>query len=235
MTNSQSLIPVERIEHLILVIRGQEVMLSHDLASLYDVEPRTLLKAAKRNKERFPEDFMFQLTWEEVDLLASRLVAPDAIPSKVSRSQFAILKHGGNTKYRPYAFTEQGVAMLSSVLRSPRAVAVNIEIMRAFVRLRQMLLSHADLAKKVDALDKEVRQPVQGRFRRPAAVNAAAGGEAETADRISCKTVNQIRRVERRGGRRRLSEKRYPFVTLSADNLLCPLLLSQTRRLNTEH
>jgi hypothetical protein len=155
MSNSQSLIPVERIEHSILLIRGQKVMLSHDLASLYDVAPRTLLQAAKRNKERFPEDFMFQLTWEEAELVASRSTPAEPSPSKALRSQIVILQPTGHLRYRPYAFTEQGVAMLSSVLRSPRAVAVNIEIMRAFVRLRQMLLSHADLARKVDNLERK--------------------------------------------------------------------------------
>jgi hypothetical protein len=155
MPKFQSLIPAERIERSILVIRGQKVMLNHDLASLYDVESRTLIQAAKRNKERFPDDFMFQLTWEEVQLLEPLAATLDGAPPEASRSQFVILKKGGNPKYRPYAFTEQGVAMLSSVLRSPRAVAVNIEIMRAFVRLRQMLLSHADLARKVDALERK--------------------------------------------------------------------------------
>lgn len=128
-------------------------MLSTDLALLYGVEPRTLVQAVKRNIERFPEDFMFQLTWDEADILKSQSVISSSPDGGRSRSQFVILKQGENVKYLPYAFTEQGVAMLSSVLRSPRAVAVNIEIMRAFVRLRQMLLSHAELAKKLDSLE----------------------------------------------------------------------------------
>ena len=101
-------------------------MLSTHLAELYEVEPRVLVQAVKRNIERFPGDFMFQLTWEEVALM---------------RSQPVILKRGQNIKYLPYAFTEQGVAMLSSVLHSDRAIHVNIEIMRALVGLRQMLAS----------------------------------------------------------------------------------------------
>ena len=140
MPNSQSLIPTERIERSILLIRGQKVLLDNDLASLYGVETKRLVEATKRNIERFPEDFMFQLDEEEFANL---------------RSQFATSSLWGGRRHAPYAFTEQGVAMLSSVLRSPRAVAVNIEIMRAFVRLRQMLLSHADLARKVNALEKK--------------------------------------------------------------------------------
>ncbi|MBI4706047.1 MAG: ORF6N domain-containing protein [Deltaproteobacteria bacterium] len=117
-------------------------MLDADLAALYGVETRDLVQAVKRNIERFPDDFMFQLTAGELDLL---------------RSQFVISKPGGRGGRRslPYAFTEQGVAMLSSVLRSPRAVQVNIEIMRAFVRLRQMLQSNADLARKLAALERK--------------------------------------------------------------------------------
>ncbi len=133
-------IPIERITRAILLIRGHKVMLDTDLAELYDVETKALNQAVKRNRGRFPADFMFQLTWEEAEK---------------SRSQIVTLKLGENVKYRPYAFTEQGVAMLSSVLRSERAVLVNIEIMRAFVQLRQMLSSHADLARKLAALEKK--------------------------------------------------------------------------------
>jgi hypothetical protein len=140
MPENLPLIPQERIERSILVIRGQKVMLDKDLALLYEVESKRLLESVKRNIQRFPEDFMFQLSEEEHDIL---------------RSQFATSSSWGGRRYTPYAFTEQGVAMLSSVLRSPRAVSVNIEIMRAFVRLRQMLSSHADLAKKVEALEKK--------------------------------------------------------------------------------
>jgi len=142
MASEPSLVPVERIERAILLIRGKKVMLDADLASLYGVETRVLVQAVKRNLERFPADFMFQLSKEEVDFL---------------RSQIVTLKRGRgqHSKYLPYAFTEQGVAMLSSVLRSPRAIQVNIEIMRAFVRLRQMLASHAELARKLDALEQK--------------------------------------------------------------------------------
>ena len=117
-------------------------MLDTDLAQLYDVATKTLNRAVKRNIARFPVDFMFQLTAEEAERL---------------RFQFGTLKtgRGRHRKYRPYAFTEQGVSMLSSVLRSERAVRVNIEIMRAFVQLRQMLASHADLARKLAALEKK--------------------------------------------------------------------------------
>jgi hypothetical protein len=155
MSNAQSLIPVERIERSILLLRGQKVMLDIDLASLYGVEARTLNQAVKRNQDRFPDDFMFQLTWEESDILRSQFATSSSPDTGCLRSQIVILKQGKHLKYRPYAFTEQGVAMLSSVLRSPRAVAVNIEIMRAFVRLRQMLLSHAELARKIHSLEKK--------------------------------------------------------------------------------
>ena len=136
-----SLIPTERITQAILLIRGHKVMLDADLAALYGVTTAAIVQAVKRNAERFPADFMFQLTAAE----AVRL-----------RSQTVISKHAhGGRRTQPYAFTEQGVAMLSSVLRSPRAIQVNVEIMRAFVRLRQMLESHADLAKKLNALEKK--------------------------------------------------------------------------------
>ena len=135
-------IPLERIAQAILLIRGQKVMLDDVLAALYGVQIRALNQAVKRNSDRFPDDFMFQLT---------------AVETAVLRSQFVTLKRGSgrHRKYRPYVFTEQGVAMLSSVLRSERAVRVNIEIMRAFVRLRQMLSSHADLARQLEALEKK--------------------------------------------------------------------------------
>jgi len=117
-------------------------MLDSDLAALYEVKVWVLNQAVKRNIDRFPEDFMFQLTPEEVEAL---------------RSQSVILKtsRGQHRKYAPYAFTEQGVAMLSSVLRSKRAVLVNVEIMRTFVRLRQMLASHTELAEKLSELEKK--------------------------------------------------------------------------------
>ena len=140
MVNKKSLIPADRIEKAILLIRRQKVMLDANLAELYGVETRVLVQAVKRNIERFPEDFMFQLSQEEFAIL---------------RSQIVTSSDWGGRRYRPYAFTEQGVAMLSSVLRSQRAIQVNIEIMRAFIRLRQMLASHVELARKLDALEKK--------------------------------------------------------------------------------
>ncbi|MBN1189276.1 MAG: ORF6N domain-containing protein [Dehalococcoidales bacterium] len=134
----ESIVPVERIEKAILLIRNEKVMLDTDLAQLYGVETRVLIQAVKRNIERFPQDFMFQLDEKEFAVL---------------RSHFVTSSDWGGRRYPPFAFTEQGVAMLSGVLRSPRAIQVNIEIMRAFIRLRQMLASHADLARKLDALE----------------------------------------------------------------------------------
>jgi hypothetical protein len=138
----EDLIPAERIERAILIIRGQKVMLDRDLAELYRVETFNLNKAVKRNLSRFPEDFMFQLSDEEAEAL---------------RFQIGMSKPTGRggRRYLPYAFTEQGVAMLSSVLRSERAVQVNIAIMRAFVRLRELLATHKDLARKLDELEKK--------------------------------------------------------------------------------
>jgi ORF6N domain len=141
-----AIVSVERIEHAILVLRGHKVMLDTDLALLYDVEPKALNRAVKRNLDRFPVDFMFQLTAEEAKCLRYQSGTLDK-DDKPGRGQYR--------KYLPYAFTEQGVAMLSSVLRSPRAVQVNIEIMRAFVRLRLMLQQNADLARKLALLEKK--------------------------------------------------------------------------------
>jgi hypothetical protein len=124
------------------VFRGHRVMLDEDLAALYEVQLKVMNQAVKRNLDRFPEDFMFQLTTEEAVFLRSQTVT-----LKTGRGQ--------HRKYMPYAFTEQGVAMLSSVLNSPLAVQVNIEIMRAFVRLRQMLQANVDLAKKLATLEKK--------------------------------------------------------------------------------
>jgi len=138
---------VEGIAGAILVQRGHRVLLDQALAELYGVETKVLIQAVKRNLARFPHDFMFQLTASEWAGLRSQIVT-----STVRR---------GGRRYPPYAFTEQGVAMLSSVLHSPRAVRVNIEIMRAFVRLRQMLLSNAELASKLAALERKY----DGQFR----------------------------------------------------------------------
>lgn len=127
----------------IVYLRGHKVLLDADLATLYGVETRVLVQAVKRNLERFPEDFMFQLSGDELEVL---------------RSQFVISNAGrGGRRYAPYAFTEQGVAMLSSVLNSPQAIAVNIEIMRAFVRLREMLASNKELAKKLEELERKLQ------------------------------------------------------------------------------
>jgi hypothetical protein len=142
MNQSLINIPVERIEKSIYLIRGERVMLDRTLATLYEVTTKVFNQAVKRHQERFPSDFMFQLTMEEAQALRSR-------------SQSVTLKRGQNIKYRPYAFTEHGILMLSSVLNSERAVQVNIEIMRMFVRLRGMLASNAALAKRLDNLEKK--------------------------------------------------------------------------------
>ena len=150
-----SVTPIERIEQRIILLRGRKVMLSPHLAQLYGVEPKALIQAVKRNAGRFPADFMFQLTRQEVANLKSQIVTSGLQELRGSRSQIVTLKRGQNIKYLPYAFTEQGVAMLSSVLHSKRAIRVNVEIMRTFVRLRQLLASHADLAAKLEELEKK--------------------------------------------------------------------------------
>ncbi len=144
---------METIERKIYLIRGQKVMLDSDLAALYGVATGALNRAVKRNTNRFPEDFMFQLTVEESDALRCQtgiLELHDYL-----RSQIMTSKTGrGGRRYQPYVFTEQGVAMLSSVLNSDRAVQVNITIMRAFVNLREMIASHKELTKRLDEMEK---------------------------------------------------------------------------------
>jgi phage regulator Rha-like protein len=137
---------LESVEQKIFLIKGQKVMLSVHLAELYRVKTKVLIQAVKRNISRFPEDFMFKLTWEETQSLRSQIVTLN----KTGR--------GKHLKYLPYAFTEQGVAMLSSVLNSERAIQVNIAIMRAFVKLRQILITHKELAHKLEQLERKIEK-----------------------------------------------------------------------------
>lgn len=141
MTKTQDIVLAETIESRIFLIRGHKVMLSTHLAALYGVEPRALVQAVKRNRERFPADFMFQLNAKELANL---------------KSQIVISSWGGARRAAPYAFTEQGVAMLSSVLRSKQAVLVNVQIMRTFVKLREMLARDRELARKLAQLEKRI-------------------------------------------------------------------------------
>ena len=138
IVTSNAVIPTERIERSIFLIRGQKVMLDADLAELYGIETKLLNRAVRRNLSRFPQDFMLELTREEVENL---------------RFQIGTSSRWGGRRYNPLAFTEQGIAMLSSVLRSPRAVQVNIAIMRAFVKLRELLASNRDLARRLDEME----------------------------------------------------------------------------------
>jgi hypothetical protein len=139
MVGTEEIMAVEAIQKRILIIRRQKVMIDRDLAELYGIETKQLKRAVRRNRKRFPEDFMFELTRDEYDDL---------------RRQFGALKRGEHSKYLPMAFTEQGVAMLSSVLNSRRAIEMNVLIMRAFVQLRQMVSSHRELLRKVEEMDK---------------------------------------------------------------------------------
>ena len=137
---TKAIIAVEEIVNKIIVLRGERVMVDHDLAEMYGVETRVLKQAVRRNIDRFPDDFMFELTKKEQNSL---------------RSQTVILKRGQHSKYPPFAFTEQVVAMLSSVLNSDRAITVNIEIMRTFTRLRSMIATHDDLKRKIEVMEKK--------------------------------------------------------------------------------
>jgi len=147
-----------QVERCIYLIRGEKVMLDYDLAALYGVETGALNRAVKRNSDRFPSDFMFQLGEEEWERLKCQIGISNKRAGASSSLRFQIgtskSKRGGR-RYLPYAFTEQGVAMLSSVLRSVRAIQVNVAIMRTFVRLREMLLSNAELARKLSNLEKK--------------------------------------------------------------------------------
>ena len=168
MSKASITISPDSIAPFVHWIRHEKVMLDSDLAALYGVEVRVLNQAVKRNLDRFPADFMFQLS--EVELAALRCqtgiskptsAEDDSSQSSMSsalRSQSVILKRGQHRKFLPYAFTEQGVAMLSSVLRSQRAVEVNIAIMRTFVQLRRLMDSNRDLAKKIEAIESKYDQ-----------------------------------------------------------------------------
>jgi len=147
VAKTNSILPIEKITAKIYLIREEKILLDFDLAELYGVETKILKRAVRRNIERFPGDFMFTLTREEYNSL---------------RSQIGTLKRGQHAKYLPFAFTEQGVAMLSSVLNSERAVKVNIAIMRAFVKMREYLQSTAQLARKLEQLEKETRAKFAG-------------------------------------------------------------------------
>jgi len=143
-TVTGQLLPVERIESRIFLLRGHRVMLDRDLAELYGIATRVLNQAVKRNSERFPEDFMFRLTKEESSVVLA------------SRSQTVTLKRGQNIKYPPHVFTEHGAVMLANVLKSRVAIQASIQVVRAFVRLRQMLASHNELAAKIEAIERRV-------------------------------------------------------------------------------
>jgi len=141
---TKSIVIPETVESKIFLIRGKKVLLSSDLARLYGVEVKVLMQAVKRNLERFPGDFLFQLNPEESKSLRSQIVTLDNISGR-----------GRYSKYQPYAFTEQGIAMLSSVLRSSRAIQINIAIMRTFVRLRQLIDTNKEIARKISQLERK--------------------------------------------------------------------------------
>ena len=166
---SASLQPLENIENLIHVIRGKQVMLDVDLARLYGVETKRLNEQVKRNMDRFPEDFMFQLSKDEVDFLRSQIATIENGDNNVLRSQIATIENEGNglrsqivtldmrgrhVKYMPYAFTENGVAMLSGVLRSPQVININIQIMRAFNAMRHFIASNTQVFQRLEVMER---------------------------------------------------------------------------------
>ncbi len=176
--HSKSLVPVEIIQNKIYLIRGHKVMFDKDLSVLYQVETKQLKRAVKRNITRFPEDFMFVLTRAEYNRL---------------RCQIGTLERGQHSKYLPYAFTEQGVAMLSSVLNSERAIQVNIQIMRIFTQLREMMLAHRDLREKIEKMEKKydyqfkavfeaIKQLLQEKPASPAGPAVSGAGGEESPD-----------------------------------------------------
>jgi hypothetical protein len=154
-TKTTSLIPDERIINRIFFIRGKKVMIDGDLAKLYGVGTKVLNQAVRRNLKRFPDDFMFELTKQEAEIWKSQIVISNSDDSL--RSQFVTLKkgRGQHSKYLPLVFTEQGVAMLSSVLKSERAIQVNIQIMRTFTHLREILSTHKDLRDKIEKMERK--------------------------------------------------------------------------------
>ena len=147
----------DRVEGMIMLLRRERVIPDSDLAALYGVATKVLNQAVKRNIERFPEDFMFQLTWDEAKDLRSQSVTLNGRDGgAASRSQFVTLKRGKNIKYRPHAFTARGAIMAANVLNSPRAVRASVFVVRAFVRLRRMMVQHKELASRLDELERKL-------------------------------------------------------------------------------
>jgi len=156
-TTSTAIVPVGRIERSIFLVRGEKVILDADLAMLYGVPTKRLNEQVRRNRDRFPDDFMFRLSWAETRVSVSHLATLSREETgQGSRSQFATLRRGWNIKYRPYAFTEHGAIMAATVLNSPRAVQVSVYVVRAFLRLRQMLGQHKELSVKLADLERKV-------------------------------------------------------------------------------
>jgi hypothetical protein len=159
-SKSLAIVPVERVQDRILVIRGQRVILAADLARLYGVTPKRLNEAVRRNADRFPNDFMFQLTWEEAQILRSQFATLRLDESgERSRPQSATVKgvHGRHSKYRPFAFTEHGTIMAATILNSEKAVQASLFVVRAFVKLRELLSTHHQLAEKLAELERKLQ------------------------------------------------------------------------------
>ena len=181
MTKEVSIIPVEMIQHAILLVRGEKVILDRDLSRLYGVETKALNQAVKRNRERFPDDFMFQLTEAEKEEVVTKC------------DHLSTLKYSPSA---PYAFTEQGVAMLSSVLRSKRAVEVNIAIMRTFVQLRRILADNKLLREKIERLEGKYDEQFQQVF---AVLELMIEQDSKPKSRIGFLTESQTPQKGKRG------------------------------------
>lgn len=151
-----ALVPIDRVQQRIILIRGERVNLASELGKLYGVSTKRLNEAVKRNLARFPEDFMFQLTWDEAENLKSRIATLNGEARDSSRSQIATLNRGKNFKYRPHAFTEHGAIMAATVLNSPQAVNASLFVVRAFVQLRELLSTHTQLAFKLAELEQRL-------------------------------------------------------------------------------
>jgi len=156
MPKSNAIVLFDRIQQAILIVRGERIILDADLAALYGVTTKRLNEQVRRNRDRFPEDFAFRLSWEEVRASRSQFATLNDLGSQGPRPQTATLKRGRNVKYRPYAFTEHGAIMAANVLNSERAVRVSVLVVRTFVRLRGMLAANKELAGRLDELERKV-------------------------------------------------------------------------------
>jgi hypothetical protein len=208
--SSEAMIPLHRIENRIVLIRGERVMLANDLAALYGVATKALNQAVKRNIDRFPDDFMFQLTKEEHEVVANcDQLSKTSAESRNLRSQIVTSSWGGARRALPYAFTEHGVIMAANLMRSPRAVQVSIYIVRAFVKLREVLSTHKELSRRLDELERKVKkhdgqivaliEAIRQLMNEPATPRKPIGFQTEAEERKRVRAVRRSGRLTARG------------------------------------